>query len=273
MTRIIAIANQKGGTGKTTTAINLAAGLARAHPEERVLLVDVDPQANTTAVFLGVPAAAGPRQEDAYTIYEVLLGQVPAAAARQKIELADGSDRPPVILEIVPSHLDLASAELELVNVFERERQLQQALAPLRGDYCFIIIDCPPSLGLLTVNALMAATEVLIPVDPGLFPLIGLNLLQKTISMVRQANPGLEIVGVVPTLLDRTALARDTREELEAAFGTRLLTPIPRRVAIGEAHAAGQDIFTYDAGSDGAKAYAALLQEIMDRGQEKDRPE
>jgi chromosome partitioning protein len=231
-----------------------------------VLLVDIDPQANTTAVFLGVAAAAGPRGENTYTIYEVLLGQAPAAAARQVIELADGSDAPPVTLEILPSHLDLASAELELVNVFERERQLRQALIPLRDDYRFIVIDCPPSLGLLTVNALMAATEVLIPVDPGLFPLIGLNLLQKTIAMVRLANPSLEILGVVPTLLDRTALARDTREELEAAFGARLLTPIPRRVAIGEAHAAGQDIFTYDARSDGATAYAALLEEIMDRG-------
>lgn len=266
MTRIIAIANQKGGTGKTTTAINLAAGLARANRPERVLLVDIDPQANTTAVFLGVPAAAGPRRPGAATIYEVLLGQVPAGEARQVVELADDSADAPVALEIIPSHLDLASAELELVNVFERERQLQQALAPLREEYRFIVIDCPPSLGLLTVNALMAATEVLIPVDPGLFPLIGLNLLQKTIAMVRQANPSLEIAGVVPTLLDRTALARDTKEELEAAFGTRLLSPIPRRVAIGEAHAAGQDIFTYDAGSDGAKAYAALLQEIMDRG-------
>ena len=266
MTRIIAIANQKGGTGKTTTAINLAAGLARANPEARILLVDVDPQANSTAVFLGVPAAAGPRRSDAGTIYEVLLGQISAAEARQQIDLSDGSGGKQVSLDIIPSHLDLASAELELVNVFERERQLHQALLPLHDQYRFIVIDCPPSLGLLTVNALMAATEVLIPVDPGLFPLIGLNLLQKTIAMVRQANPALEIVGVVPTLLDRTALARDTREELEAAFGARLLTPIPRRVAIGEAHAAGQDIFTYDPRSDGAEAYAALLEEIMDRG-------
>lgn len=266
MTRIIAIANQKGGTGKTTTAINVAAGLARANPEARVLLIDIDPQANATAVFLGVPAAAGPRRAGVNTIYEVLLGQVAAAEVRREVQLEGAVGSPPVTLEILPSHLDLASAELELVNVFERERQLQQKLADIRDDYRFIVIDCPPSLGLLTVNALMAATEVLIPVDPGLFPLIGLNLLQRSIAMVRRANPELKIVGVTPTLLDRTALARDTKEELEEAFGTRLLPTIPRRVAIGEAHAAGQDIFLYDARSDGAAAYAALVQEIMDRG-------
>jgi chromosome partitioning protein len=269
VTCIIAIANQKGGTGKTTTAINLAAGLARALPAERVLLVDVDPQANATAVFLGVPFAAGPRQEGKDTIYEVILGEAPVDAALRTVALSD--EESAVTLDILPSHLDLASAELELVNVFERERQLRQALAPILQRYRYVVIDCPPSLGLLTVNALMAATEVLVPVDPGLFPLIGLNLLQRTIGMVRKANPRLEILGVVPTLLDRTALARDTKEELREAFGARLLPAIPRRVAIGEAHVAGQDIFAYDAGSDGAEAYAALLKEIVDRGQEKDR--
>ena len=268
MTRIIAIANQKGGTGKTTTAINVAAGLARAAPEGRVLLVDVDPQANATAVFLGVPFAAGPREEKA-TIYEVILGTAPAGAAIQPVELP--AENGVVEMDLLPSHLDLASAELELVNVFERERQLRQGLEPILERYQFVVIDCPPSLGLLTLNALMAATEVLIPVDPGLFPLIGLNLLQRTIGMVRKANPRLEILGVTPTLLDRTALARDTRTELQEAFGVRLLPAIPRRVAIGEAHAAGQDIFAYDAGSDGADAYAALLKEIVNRGPQKDR--
>lgn len=267
MARVIAIANQKGGTGKTTTAINLAAGLTRHAPDEAVLLVDIDPQANATAVFLGVPFAAGPRRPDDLTVYEVILGQAPATEVVRPVTLPiDGKNGGSVTLDILPSHLDLASAELELVTVFERERQLRQALAPLLDRYQFVIIDCPPSLGLLTVNALMAATEVLIPVDPGLFPLIGLNLLQKTINMVRRANPGLEVLGVVPTLLDRTALARDTREELAEAFGGRLLPTIPRRVAIGEAHAAGQDVFAYDARSDGAQAYADLIREIVNRG-------
>lgn len=261
MTRIIANANQKGGVGKTTLAINLSSGLIRANSNLRVLLVDADPQANATAVFLGIPFAAGPRS-DINTMYEVLVEQVPAHAAIQSIQLKGSRGK----LHILPSHLDLASAELELVNVFERERRLRQALAPIQNDYDYIIIDCPPSLGLLTLNALMAASEVLIPVDPGMFPLIGLNLLHRTIEMVRQSNPDLHVLGVVPTLQDRTALARDTVEQLGQTFGDKLLPAIPRRVAIGEAHAAGQDIFIYDVESDGAAAFAALLQEVIARG-------
>lgn len=265
MTRIIAIANQKGGAGKTTNTINLAAGLARHR--YRTLLVDVDPQANATAVYLGVPFAAGPRQPDVYTVYELLVSQAPANQALQRITLQPlPEEEAPVTLDILPAHLDLASAELELVNVFERERRLLQALHSIKQHYDFIILDCPPSLGLLTVNALMAATEVMIPVDVGVFPIIGLNLLRRTIQMVNQANTRLHISGVIPTLADRTALSRDTQEELASEFGKLLLPAIPRRVAIGEAHAAGMDIFAYDPQGDSRTAYAELVAEVIRRG-------
>lgn len=262
MTRIIATANQKGGVGKTTLAINLSGGLVRANPDNRVLLVDADPQANATAVMLGIPFAAGPRT-DAETMYEVLVKELPAIEAIHHLELAGDSAG---VLDILPSHLDLASAELELVNIFERERRLRRALEPIQASYDYIIIDCPPSLGLLTLNALMAATEVLIPVDPGIFPIIGLNLLNRTIEMVRQSNPSLHVLGVVPSLQDRTALSRDTLDQLQLAFGDKLLPAIPRRVSIGEAHAAGQDIFVYDTNGDGAEAFSTLLQEVIRRG-------
>jgi chromosome partitioning protein len=265
MTRIIAIANQKGGTGKTTSTINLAAGLARQ--QLRTLLVDMDPQANATAVFLGVPFAAGPRQPDVSTVYELLVSQTPANRALKRIVLRPlPGETKQMTVDILPAHLDLASAELELVNAFERERRLLQALHPIERHYDFIVMDCPPSLGLLTINALMAATEVLIPVDVGVFPVIGLNLLRSTIQMVSRANNQLHISGVIPTLADRTALSRDTQEELASTFGDLLLPSIPRRVAIGEAHAAGVDIFAYDTQGDSRSAYADLVTEVIRRG-------
>jgi chromosome partitioning protein len=267
MTRIIAVANQKGGTGKTTTAVNVAAGLARSLRNGKVLLIDADPQANATAVFLGIPFAAGPRQPGVATIYEVISGDASLESALRTVTLPPGpGSATAVSLDILPAHLDLAAAELDLVTVFERERRLREVLQPILSHYAYMVIDCPPSLGLLTINALMAATEVLVPVEPGLFPLIGLSLLRKTIDMVARANSSLHVMGVVPSMVDRTALARDTQSELGDTYGDLLLPPIPRRVAIGEAHAAGQDIFAYDTRSDSAEAYAALVQEIINRG-------
>ena len=266
-TRIISVANQKGGTGKTTTSVNLAAGLARGVEDgKRVLLIDSDPQANATAVLLSVAFAAGPRQSGVDTLYEVIMERSTAAEAIQTIELVSNGPVPPATLDVLPAHLELAAAELELVPIFERERRLQKALMPILENYQFVVVDCPPSLGLLTVNALMASTEVLIPVDTGVFPLIGLGLLRRTIDKVRSANPALHILGVIPTMVDRTALATDTQRELEAAFGDLLMPSIPRRVAIGEAHAASQDIFSYDSRSDGTRAYGALLEEVLKRG-------
>lgn len=263
MTRIIAIANQKGGTGKTTTSINIASGLARAR--KKVLIVDLDPQSNCTAVFLGITFASGPRVKNVPTIYELLFNRAPVEECLYEVELSPMEEESSSILHILPSHLDLASAEIELVSAFERERKLTHAIKSIKSYYDYIIIDCAPSLGLLTVNALMAATEVLIPVDPGIFPLIGLRLLTSSIEQVQRANPGLHIVGVLPTLTDRTAMSRDTKEQLDASFGNRVFTSIPRRVAIGEAHTNGTDIYAYEPQSDGAKAYAQVVREIIGR--------
>jgi chromosome partitioning protein len=177
--------------------------------------------------------------------------------------ILNGSDAQ---LDVLPSHLHLAYAEVELSGVFQREHRLRDALLPHAGAWDVILIDSPPSLGILTLNALMAANEVLIPVDPGVFPLIGLSLLRRTISMVQRANPELRITGVFQTLADRTVLSRDTETQLEATFGDLVLPTIPRRVAIGEAHAEGRDIFDYSPNSDGAAAYAALVQEVWQRG-------
>ncbi len=261
---VIAVVNQKGGSGKTTTAVNLAAALARGMTNgHRVLLVDMDPQANATAVFLGVPFAAGPQQ--APVVYEVLMERTGPAEAIQSVDLPPNGQIPGGRLHVLPAHLNLAAAELELVAAFEREKRLARALSTLEDDYSLVILDCPPSLGLLTVNALMAATHVLIPVDPGLFPLVGLGILLRTVEMVRQSNTDLQILGVVPTFADRTVLSRDSRAQLEQEFGDRLLPAIPRRVALGEANAAGQDIFAYAPRSEAAKAYARLTREVMSR--------
>ena len=266
MTRIIAFANQKGGTGKTTSAINVAAGLARGVSNgKRVLLVDADPQANATATFLGVPFAAGPQEHP--TIYEVLMGRAETTHVLRAVELPQRGQVPAATLDVLPAHLNLAAAELELVAEFQRENRLRDALAPLLDNYHFVIIDCPPSLGLLTLNALMAASEVIIPTEPGYFPLIGISLLQRTIDKVRRVNSSLRISGVLPTMSVGTALARQTRQALTDQFNSLVLPSIPRRVSIAEAVAVGKDIFAYEPLThDGANAYAAVVKEILNRG-------
>jgi len=266
-TPTIAVINQKGGSGKTTTAVNLAAALARGLVGDRlrVLLIDADPQANATAVFLGVPIAAGPQQGP--MIYEILMEKAPPDEVIRRVALPPAKHTPEGALDILPAHLNLAVAEVELVALFERERRLARALAPL--DYDLMIIDCPPSLSLLTVNALMAATDVIVPVDPGLFPLVGLGILRRTIEMIRRSNRTLRLTGILPTFADRTALFRDSYAQLKAEFGDLVLPSIPRRVALGEANAAGQDIFAYAPSSAGAQAYLqvadALLRSVSKR--------
>lgn len=265
MTRIIAIANQKGGVGKTTCALNIAFGWARLQPDDRVLLVDADPQANATSVALGVPFANGPRRAGVGILYEVLLEQMSAADVIQTVEVDGNSRYGGAVLDILPSHLQLAEAEAQLMGEFHREYKLRNALAEIEDEYDVIIIDCPPSLGVLTMNALLAANEVIIPVEPGIFPLVGIQYLNSTIGKIQRVNQGLHITGVLPTMGDRTVLARETREQLNKSFNGAVLPDVPRRVSIGEANAAGLDIFGFEPDGDSAQAFEAVVREVIGR--------
>ena len=254
MSRVIAIANQKGGVGKTTTAINLGASLAVA--ETRCLLVDMDPQGNATS-GLGVDAKAGK-----HSLYDVLLGRATAAEARVKsLHLPH--------LDLIASTRDLVGAELDLIEVADREGVLRRALAPIRDEYDFILLDCPPSLGLLTLNTLVAADTVLIPIQCEFYALEGLSQLLSTIRVVqRSLNPALDIEGVLLTMYDRRLkLSKQVAEEVRQYFGNRVFkTEIPRNVRLAEAPSFGQPIVHYDATSVGAESYLKVAQELLGNG-------
>ncbi len=267
--KIIAISNQKGGVGKSTLAINLAGALARGLGDStdkllRVLLVDIDPQSNVTATFLSAQFTLG-QQENTNTIYEVLVDDVPTDAAIRTVNLDANGPYRAATLDLLPAHIRLAGAELELMSMIRREDRLAGALKQLNEHYDYVIIDCPPSLSLLTLNALMAADQVIIPVEPGYFSLIGLGLLQKTINDVAKIN-GIKILGAVPTMVDRRTIeARETIEALNQLFGGRIFSTIPHRVAIRNAHAAESDIFGVDTG-ESSEAFATLAKEVIKRG-------
>ncbi len=256
MPKIVAIANQKGGVGKTTTAINLATSLALA--DQRILLVDVDPQGNLTS---GV--GQKDRSAAAGTVYTALTGALPVADPRAFL-LATAVDR----LMLMPADRNLTGAEIELVSLPNRETRLRDVLAPLRPDFDYIFIDCPPSLGLLTLNALVAADAVLIPLHCEYFALEGLADLVATLRRVRAAlNPSLDIEGVLLTMFDdRTNLGSQVASDVRAFFKEKVFrTVIPRNVRLGEAPSHGMPAILYDVKSRGAAAYVALAREVLER--------
>ena len=252
MGKVISIANQKGGVGKTTSSINLAASLAAI--EHPTLIIDIDPQSNTTS-GLGIDISTVTN-----SIYEVMIGSAEINDTIRQTELD--------FLDLVPAHINLVGAEIEMIDRDQRERILTKALAELRDKYDFIIIDCPPSLGLLTINALTASDSILIPVQCEYFALEGLGQLLNTIKIVRQhLNPSLDIEGGALTMYDtRTRLSNQVAEEVKRYFDDRVFkTVIARNVRLAEAPSFGKPALLYDSTSMGAKNYLALASEIIKR--------
>jgi chromosome partitioning protein len=250
MGRVIAIANQKGGVGKTTTSVNLGACLASLG--KRVLLIDIDPQGNTTS-GIGINKA-----DVKYCVYDVVINDVPVEDAMLPTMVEN--------LMVLPATIQLAGAEIELVPTISREVRLRKAIHPMRSRFDYIIIDCPPSLGLLTVNALTAADSVLIPIQCEYYALEGLSQLLNTIRLVQKhLNSSLEVEGVVLTMLDaRTNLGLQVIEDVKKYFRNKVYrTIIPRNVRLSEAPSHGQPIIYYDAKSKGAETYTDLAKEVM----------
>lgn len=250
--RVFAVVNQKGGVGKSTTAVNLAAALGEEG--EKVLLVDLDPQGNATSGF-GLN-----RNQRELCIYDALLGDTPIATLIEPVEAAN--------VFVVPATIQLAGAEIELVSAFSRESKLQHVLEPVLEDFDFVIIDCPPSLGLLTVNALSAAEGLIIPIQCEYYALEGLSKLLDSIRLVRtHLNPSLDVLGAVMTMYDaRTRLSQQVVREVRDFFEDKVFdTVIPRSVRLSEAPSFGQPVTLYEPGGRGAEAYRNLAKEVVTR--------
>ena len=258
MASVFAVVNQKGGVGKTTTAVNVAACLAVSG--ERVLLVDTDPQGNATS---GVGVV---KSELEVCMYDVLINEVPIERVILPTETPN--------LDLVPAKLDLAGADIELMSTMSRETKLKQALERVADRYDFVIIDCPPSLGLLTVNVLTAAQYVILPIQCEYYALEGISQLLKTVELVNQhLNPGLEIAKVLLTMFDyRTNLSQQVVDEVRRFFGDRVSSVlVPRNVRLSEAPSHGQPILAYDPKSKGAEAYTKFAAEVASFGKERAR--
>jgi chromosome partitioning protein len=248
--KVLAFANQKGGVGKTTSAVNMASCLAAA--ERRTLLIDLDPQGNATS---GLGLA---KHELNQSIYDVLVHRLPLKEVLQPTQLT--------YLDIAPSNTQLVGAELELVSAFARENRLASGIESIRGDYDYVIIDCPPSLNLLTINALTASDGVMVPVQCEYYAMEGLSELVKTIQLVQQhLNPRLQIEGILLTMFDaRNNLARQVSGEVRNFFGDKVYdTVVPRNVKLSESPSHGKSIILYDVHSKGAKSYLELTSELL----------
>ena len=257
MGKVIAIANQKGGVGKTTTAINLAASLAVL--EKKVLIIDADPQANTTSGL-----NFSPDSDEKRTLYEALIGEIDITDSLIQTEMER--------LHMIPSHINLVAAEIELLNFEDKESVLKRILEPVRNDYDYIIIDCSPSLGTVTINSLTAADSVIIPVQPEFFALEGLGKLLQTIRLVQsESNPDLQIEGFVVTMFDgRTRVHSQVLSELREHFKDMVFnTVIQRNIRLSEAPSHGKPIILYDIMCNGSNNYLNLAREVMEHNGEK----